>query len=105
MIDVSDTVGGADDLSLQRFRDKIARMAEDGHAHLVGQIQARAIVLELVHHAQRLFIVPEGLAGHIGQSRLSGMAERRMAQIVAVGRRLGQILIEPQAAADCARDA
>ena len=47
----------------------------------------------------------EGLIQHAGQRLFSRVAERCVAQIVAVGRGLRQILIEPQPAADCPRDA
>ena len=80
-------------------------MAENAHAHLIGQVQSRAVAFELVHHAQRLLVVAEGLVQHTGQRLFSRVAERRVAQIVAVGRGLRQILIEPQSAADCPRDA
>jgi len=42
---------------------------------------------------------------HLGVERLlAGMAERGVAEVVRQGQRLGQILVEPQGAADGARD-
>ena len=105
MVNVRNAVGRAHDLALERLGDKVSRVAENAHAHLIGQVQSRAVAFELVHHAQRLLVVAEGLVQHTGQRLFSRVAERRVAQIVAVGRGLRQILIEPQSAADCPRDA
>ena len=52
VVDIGDAVGRADDLPLQRLGDKVPCVAENAHAHLIGQIQPRAAALELVHHAQ-----------------------------------------------------
>ena len=105
MVDIRDAVGRAHDLALERLGDKISGVAEDAHADLVGQVQPRAAALELVHHAQRLLIVAEWLFHHAGKRLFARVAERRVAQVVAVGRGLRQILIEPQPAADRPRDA
>ena len=105
MVNIRDAVGCAHDLTLECFRDKISRVAENTHAHLVGQVQSSAVALKLVHHAKRLFVVAKGLIQHAGQRLFSRVTERRVAQIVAVGRGLRQVLIEPQSAADRPCDA
>ena len=105
MVNIGDAVGDADNLSLPRLGDKLARVADNAHPNLIRQVQSRAVALQLVHHAKRLLVVPERLSRHIRQRRLARVAKRRVSQIVSIGRCLRQVLIEPQAAADCARNA
>ena len=105
VVDVGDAVGHADDLPLPRLGDERARVAEDAHAHLVGEVQAAAVALELVDHAERLLIVVERAAHHVRQRRLTRMAERRVTEVVPIGCRLGEVLVQTQPAADRACDA
>ena len=75
---------------------------KNAHAGLLAQIQPPAVPLENIHHPQTLFIVPEALCVNAVQGPLTGMAEGRVAKIVAQGDGLGQILVEVQRAGDCA---
>ena len=100
VVDVGDAVGAADDLPLERLGDNGAGVAEDTHTHLIGEIQPGAAALKPVHHAQRLLVVVKGLAHDARERLLPGVAEGRVAQVVAVGGGLGQILVELQPAAD-----
>ena len=70
-------------------------MAYNAHANLIGQIQAHAVPFQNIHNPQTLLVVAEGLAQAVGQSRLSGVTERGVTQVVAHGDGLGQILVEP----------
>ena len=71
-------------------------MAENGHADLVGQVQALTVLLQLVHHPERLLVVAEGDAHDLAEGHFSGVAEGGVAQIVAQGRGFHQILVEPE---------
>ena len=74
----------------------------------IGQVEALAVALERVDHAQRLLVVLERGAEALGQAAverlLADVAERRMTEIVAEPDRLDQILVEPQCASHGARD-
>ena len=50
-------------------------------------------------------ITPRTLVIDIVEEALTGMAERRVSQVVAQANRLDQIAIEPQGATDIARNA
>ena len=84
-------------------------MLEDALARLEGEVQAveRGVaLLEQVDDAQGLQVVLEAAVGlHAGVQRvLAGVAERRVAEVVGERDGLGQVLVEPQAARDRARD-
>ena len=76
---------------------------------LPGQVEAVELgvaLLQLGDDAQALGVVVEAAVRrhHRLQRVLAGMAERRVAEIVGERQRLGQILVEPQRAADRAGD-
>ena len=95
MIHIGNLVRPADDLPFQGFRDVRAGVAQNAQPDLVGQVQTLSVLFQAVHHPQALLIVPEGFAPTLGQGRFSGMAEGRVAQIVAHGDGLRQILVKP----------
>ena len=105
MVDIGDAVRDPDDLPLQRLRDLRPRVPDDAHADLVAQVQPPAIVFQPVDDPQGLLIMPERPPQDLRQRDLPGVAKGRMPQVVAQGRRLGQVLIQLQAPGDAAGDA
>ena len=63
-----------------------------------------AVVLEHVDDAQALLVVVEAAGNQIVEDALAGVAERRVAEIVAERDRFGQLLVQPQHLGDAARD-
>ena len=80
-------------------------MIEDAGARLLAEVQAAPVALQPVHDAQALLIVAEAGFIDLVQCALARVAERRMAEIVAEGDRLGEILVQLQRTRDGARDA
>jgi hypothetical protein len=62
-----------------------------------------AILLDDLDDSAALLVVAERVALRMRDSRFTGVAERRMPQIVAQPNRLDQILVEPQRAPPSAR--
>ncbi len=73
-------------------------MAEDAPSHLIGEIEALAVLLELIHHPKRLLVVAEGISQHLSKGSLAGVPEGGVAEIMAHCRSFGQILVQPQGA-------
>ena len=63
-----------------------------------------AIVLEHVDDAQALLVVIEAAGHQAAEHALAGVAERRVAEVVAERDRLGQLLVQAQHLGDRARD-
>ena len=87
VVDVRDAVDDADDLPLERLRLVGAGVLEDPVAHLPGQVQPAAVALEQLDDAQRVLVVAEA-AGRRARAALverllAGVAERRVAEVVA----------------------
>ena len=80
------------------------RVARDAVAHFPGEIQPLPAVLEHVDDAQALLVVAEPAGHEPVDHALAGVAERRMAEIVAERDRLGQLLVQAQHLGDAARD-
>ena len=82
---------------------RAARVADDPVPHRRGQVQAEAVALERVDHAQRVLVVHERQAEALGQAAvervLAHVAEGRVAEVVAEPDRLGQVLVEASARA------
>ena len=115
VVDVGDDVGDARDLALDRARamrgvgaDRHAvlalRVPRDAVAHFPRQVQPLAVVLQHVDDAQALLVVLEAAGHQRLQHALAGVAERRVAEVVAERDRLGQLLVQPQHLGDAARD-
>ena len=68
------------------------------------QVQAAAVVLEHVDDPQALLVVPEAAGHERVEHALAGVAERRVAEVVAERDRLGELLVQPQHLGDGARD-
>ncbi len=83
------------------FRDPFERLPGE-----VEPVERGIAPLELGQHAQRLVVVAKAAEPlhHLVQRLFAGMAERRVAEIVGKRQRLGQILVETEAARDAARD-
>ena len=71
-------------------------MVQNSVPHLSGEIQTSSILLQNIHRAQRLLVVPKSLRAYPVQNTLPGMTERRMPEIVAECYRLRQILVQPE---------
>ena len=117
VVHVRDAIGGAHDAPLAGFGLQVARVVQDAVAHLGRQIQARAAVLDALHHAHRLLVVTVerrglGRAGGdslmaretLSQSGLASVAEGRVPQIVAERDGLSQVLVQPERPRDGAGD-
>ena len=109
VVDVGDAVDDADDLPLERLRLVGPGVLEDPVAHLLREVEPAAVALEALDDAQRVLVVAEAVAAALAQQLverlLAGVAERRMAEVVAEADRLDEILVQPQRTADAARDA
>ena len=68
------------------------------------QVQPAAVVLEHVDDAQALLVVVEAAGHERVDDALAGVAERRVAEVVAERDRFGQLLVQPQHLRDRARD-
>ncbi len=79
-------------------------MARDAVAHFPGEIQSLPSVLEHVHDPQALFVVTEPAGHEPVDDALTGVAERRMAEIVTERDGLGELFVQPQHFRDAARD-
>ena len=115
VVDVSDDVGDPRHLPFDRRRAMLRRgadrqavlalrMARDAVAHFPGQVQPLPVVLEHVDDAQALLVVIEAAGHERAQHALAGVAERRVAQVVAERDRFGQLLVQAQHLGDRARD-
>ena len=80
-------------------------MAQNTPADLVGEVQALPVLLQPVHHPQGLHVVLKAPGHDLVEDPLPGVAEGGVAQVVAVGRRLGQVLVELEAPGDGPGDA
>ena len=82
-------------------------MVEDPVAHLAREVEAAAAALEHVDHPQALDVVleapPVALAQHLVEGRLAGVAEGRVAEVVAHRDRLHQVLVQLERPRDGAR--
>src|ERR1700743_389206 len=83
-------------------------MSRDSIAHLLCQIQPRAVTLEAIDNAQRVLVVaevePEALFQAGIEHLLADVPERWMAEVVPEANRLHQVLVQAQSTRDCARD-
>ena len=105
MVNIGDLIRLTQDLSLQRLRQAaVPAVAENPHTYLVGQIQSLSVLLQKIDDAQRLLIVSERMPHHLTERNLSGMAKRRMTQVMSESDRLGQILIETQCTGNGSRN-
>ena len=108
VVDVRDAVDDADDLPLERLRLVGAGVLEDPVADLPRQVQPAAVALQPLDDAERVLVVAEAaaaaLAHQLVERLLAGVAERRVAEVVAEPDRLDEILVQLQRPADAARD-
>ena len=105
VVDVGEAVCEPSDLSLEGGRERHGPwVVEDPVAHLPGQVEPVAVVLQEVHHTQALLVVPEGPAQERGERFLAEMPEGGVAQIVAQRDRFGEVLVQTQGPSDRASD-
>ncbi len=69
---------------------------EDAVARLDGEVKALAAALEALDDPDALLVVTEALGEEASEELLTDVAERRVADVVAEGHRLDEILIEPE---------
>ena len=115
VIHVGDDVGNPGDLPFDRARAMLGigahghaalpfRVAGDAVADFPGQVQPGAIVLEHVDDAEALLVVVEPAGDEIVEHALSGVAERRMPEVVAERNRLGEVFVQLQDLGDAPGD-
>ena len=109
VVDVGDAVDQPHDAALERGRQVRARCgAGCRRARRSDRFRPLAVALQHVDDAQRVLVVAEAAAEALVQRAverlLAGVAEGRMAEVVAEPDRLGQVLVQPQRARDRARD-
>ena len=96
VIDIGDSIGMTDDLSLQSFRDPVTGVTQNTHTHLVCQVQTLAVLFQYIHNSQALLIVAEGMPHAVAECALTGVTKGSVSQIVTHRDSLRQILIEIQ---------
>jgi hypothetical protein len=110
VVDVADHVRDPDDLAFEGRRHILflpvedltpaLGVAGDAVSNFEGQVQALALVFELLDHPEALEIVVESAGEELGQGLLARVAERRVADVVAQGDRLGQVLVQAERLGD-----
>jgi len=109
VVDVREAIDEPDDPALERLRILRPGVLEDAVAHLPRQVEAAAVALEALHDTKRVLVVAKPVeaarAQQLVERLLAGVAEGRMADVVADGDRLGEILVQAQCSPDPARDA
>ena len=109
VVDVGDAIGQVDDLAFEGGRRPLPGMVADAVAHLPGEVETPAVVLQHLHHPGALLVVLEAAGAqsreHLVDDPLPGMAERGVPQVVPQGDGLGQVLVEPERPRDRAGDA
>ena len=109
VVDVGDPVHQPHDPALQRGRQLRAGVAQDAVAHRLGEVEAAAVALEHLDHAQGMLVVaeapPEARLQRAVERLLAGVPERRVPEVVPEADRLREVLVQPQRAGDGARDA
>ena len=107
MVDVRDDVGNPGDLTFNRHRPMIGicadrdalfafRVLHDPIPDLPREIQTLATLLHDVDDPKALLVVVEATRHEIVQHALTGVAERRVPQVVPERHRLSQLLVQPQ---------
>ena len=104
VIDVGDAVGELDELALGGGGHRVSRMVDDGIPHLPAEVEAAAVLFQLLHHPQALAVVGEALIVTAGQRVLSCVAEGGVAEIVSQGGGLGEVFVQPKGAGHGAGD-
>src|SRR5262252_103809 len=115
VVDVGDEIGHAHDLAFDRARTEIRRHADrraglsfrvlgDAVPHFPRQVEAGAVVLQRVDDPQTLLVVIEAAGHERVDHSFTGMAERRVTEVVTKRNRFGQLLVQPEHLGDCARD-
>ena len=100
MVDVGNAVGKVDNAAFRRTRLAPAGMADNAVAHLARKVQ----ILEHIHNAQTLLVVPKPERTSFVKRRLSGVTERRVPEIMSECDRFGQILVESERPRDGPRN-
>ena len=71
-------------------------VGDDAVAHLPGQVQALAVLFQILYHPQALAIMGKPAGAQPVEGPFPRMTKRRVAQIMAQGDGLGEVLIQAQ---------
>ena len=94
VMDVGYLVAEPDDLSFQRRRVAGCPVVTDTVTDLPGKIQTSSILFQLVDNAETLLAVPKAQRTRFIQCPLSGMTERRVAEVMTESYSFDKILIQ-----------
>ena len=100
---VGDAVGNAHNAPFKCLRQVLSRVVDDAVLDLEGQIETRAIALQILDDAQTLLVVRE-VSDDLRHRRLARMTKRRMTDVVTERNRLRQIFVEAKSSRDRAGD-
>ena len=70
-------------------------MAHDSIPHFLAEIEPFAVFFQHIHHPQALLIVGK-VTEDVVEHRFSRMSKRSVSQIMSLGNRLGQVLVQSQ---------
>ena len=73
-------------------------MVHDAVAHLPREVEPATAVLEVLDDPKALLVVPERALEERSERLLPEVPERRVAEVVAEGDRLGEVLVQPERA-------
>ena len=104
VVQKGNVVRAAHHAALRRAGPGAGGVGNDAVAHLPGQVEAPAVFFQEIHHPQALAVVGKATGAQTVQRALPRVAKGGMAQVVAQGDGLGQILVQPQGAGDGAGD-
>ena len=93
VVDISDLIRKADDLSLQGGRVPGCPVVQDAVPDLLCQVQSPSLFLHHLHHPDALLIMGKALRTDLIQYVLSCMAKGRVAQVMAQGNGLRQAFV------------
>ena len=79
-------------------------MADYAVTHFICQVQAAAFLLEDIDYAEALLVVLEAAGKRRVEGTLSGVAERRVTEVMAESNGLRQVLVHTEGAGYCPRN-
>ena len=100
VVDVGDLVGEADRLALERVRMARGAVIQDTVAHLLCEVQTPAVLFQHLDDTDTLLDVRESLMAEAVQHMLAAVSERGMAEIMAEGDGLDEVLVQAKCLAE-----
>ena len=113
VVDISQEVGQPAHLSLQGVglspvlaEDIVLGFGviEDAVPHFPGEVQALAVVLQVVGYSEGLLVVAESARADLIEGVLTDVSERRVAEVMPEADGLGKVLVEVQGTGDGSGD-